>query len=126
MDNQNIYDEAEELLEESYAEEYGPETEEQDTETTEEKHVVEHEQENTEKKKPDTKTETKSEKFVRLAEYRMNKAILAISKLGNLANTSAYEFTEDQTNTMFDVLQQEIDNVKNKFSKTTEKKNFKF
>ena len=30
--------------------------------------------------------ETKAEKFIRLGEYRMNKAIDAIGRLGNLAN----------------------------------------
>lgn len=35
--------------------------------------------------------ETKAEKFIRLGEYRMNKAMDAIGRLENLANKSAYE-----------------------------------
>lgn len=35
--------------------------------------------------------ETKAEKFIRLGEYRMNKAIDAIGRLELLANKSAYE-----------------------------------
>lgn len=34
--------------------------------------------------------ETKAEKFIRLGEYRINKAIDAIGRLENLANKSAY------------------------------------
>ena len=37
--------------------------------------------------------ETKAEKFIRLGEYRMNKAIDAIGRLEHLANKSVYEYT---------------------------------
>ncbi|MGN1295211.1 MAG: hypothetical protein ACI4U5_02270, partial [Bacilli bacterium] len=37
--------------------------------------------------------ETKREKFVRLAESRMNNALKQIELLSNLSNTSAYEYT---------------------------------
>ena len=37
------------------------------------------------------KNETKAEKFIRLGEYRMNKAIDTIGRLEHLANRSAYE-----------------------------------
>ena len=37
--------------------------------------------------------ETKAEKFIRLGEYRMNKAMDAIGRLEHLANKSAYEYT---------------------------------
>lgn len=40
--------------------------------------------------------ETKAEKFIRLGEYRMNKAIEAIGRLENLSNRSAYEYTPEQ------------------------------
>ena len=40
--------------------------------------------------------ETKAEKFIRLGEYRMNKAIDAIGRLEHLANKSAYEYTAEQ------------------------------
>ena len=45
--------------------------------------------------------ETKAEKFVRIGEYRMNKAIDAIGRLENLANKSAYEYTQEQAEAMF-------------------------
>ena len=37
--------------------------------------------------------ETKAEKFIRIGEYRMNKAVDAIGRLENLANRSFYEYT---------------------------------
>jgi hypothetical protein len=38
--------------------------------------------------------ETKRDKFVRLAENRMENVLKGISLLGNLANTNNYEYTE--------------------------------
>ena len=40
--------------------------------------------------------ETKAEKFIRLGEYRMNKAIDTIGRIENLANRSAYEYTPER------------------------------
>ena len=48
--------------------------------------------------------ETKAEKFIRLGEYRMNKAIDAIDRIENLANRSAYDYTPEQVEAMFLVL----------------------
>lgn len=39
--------------------------------------------------------ESKHEKFVRLAEARTNKIIDTLQLLGNCANTSFYEYTQD-------------------------------
>ena len=47
------------------------------------------------------KEETKAEKFVRLGEYRMNKAIDAIGRLENLANKSSYEYTPEKPCSLF-------------------------
>ena len=60
--------------------------------------------------------ETKAEKFVRIGEYRMNKAIDAIGRLENLANKSAYEYTQEQAEAMFSVLEQRVAQVKEKFA----------
>ena len=45
--------------------------------------------------------ETKAEKFIRIGEYRMNKAVDAIGRLENLANRSFYEYTQEQVDAMF-------------------------
>lgn len=60
--------------------------------------------------------ETKAEKFIRLGEYRMNKAIDAIGRLENLANRSSYEYTPGQVEAMFAALENKIAEVKAKFS----------
>ena len=52
--------------------------------------------------------ETKSEKFIRLGEYRINKAIDAIGRLENLSNKSAYEYTPEQVEAMFAVLESKV------------------
>lgn len=62
------------------------------------------------------KDETKAEKFVRLGEYRMNKAIDAIGRLEHLVNKSAYEYTAEQVETMFGALESKVADVKAKFS----------
>ena len=63
--------------------------------------------------------ETKAEKFIRLGEYRMNKAIDAIDAIGrleHLANRSAYEYTAEQVEAMFGALENKVADVKAKFS----------
>ena len=60
--------------------------------------------------------ETKAEKFIRLGEYRMNKAMDAIGRLENLANRSVYEYTPEQVEAMFSVLESRVAEIKTKFS----------
>ncbi len=70
--------------------------------------------------------ETKAEKFVRLGEYRVNKAIDAIGRLENLANKSSYEYTEQQVEAMFLVLESKVVEVKKRFMSTKLKENVAF
>ncbi len=72
--------------------------------------------------------ENKTEKFIRLGEYRMNKAIDAIGRLEHLANKSAYEYTPDQVETMFSTLESRVADIKAKFTvmKTRENATFSF
>lgn len=60
--------------------------------------------------------ETKEEKFIRLGEYRMNKAIDAIGRLEHFANRSAYEYTAEQVEAMFGALERRVADVKAKFN----------
>lgn len=60
--------------------------------------------------------ETKEEKFVRIAEYRMNKAIKDIESIRNLSNRSSYSYTEEQVNTMFQTLEDTVTDVKSAFA----------
>ncbi len=72
--------------------------------------------------------ETKSEKFIRISEYRTNKAVDAIGRLENLSNRGAYEYTQEQVDAMFLALESRIAEVKAKFAlkKGTESKAFCF
>ena len=86
--------------------------------------AVENVTENTAEK--EKQEETKAEKFVRLGEYRMNKAIDAIGRLENLANKSSYEYTAEQVEAMFLVLESKVAEVKQKFTPAKAKGNATF
>ncbi len=60
----------------------------------------------------------KQQNFKRIAEARTNKIIDMIDLLGNLSNTSYYEYTDDQIETVFSAIESELRKVKKKFIKT--------
>lgn len=64
----------------------------------------------------------KKANFVRIAEARTNKIIESIALLGNLSNTSYYEYTPEQIEAMFLAIQEEIDNQKKRFANGAPKK----
>ena len=72
--------------------------------------------------------ETKAEKFIRIGEYRMNKAVDAIGRLENLANRGSYEYTQEQVDAMFQALEGRVAEVKSRFAskKAQEGKSFSF
>ena len=72
--------------------------------------------------------ETKAEKFIRIGEYRMNKAVDAIGRLENLANRSSYEYTQEQVDAMFQTLEGRVAEVKSRFApkKAPEGRSFSF
>ena len=72
--------------------------------------------------KMENPNETKAERFVRLAEPRVSRACKAISLIGHLA-ASSYEYTEEQVETMFKAMQDELNAQRAKFDK---KKDTKF
>lgn len=72
----------------------------------------------------DNTNESKAERFVRLAEPRVNRACKAISMIGHLA-ASSYEYTEKQVEAMFGAMQEELNTQKAKFTKVTDLK-FRF
>ncbi len=57
----------------------------------------------------------KREKFVRLAEQRVNRALREIRLIGNLSNRSAYSSTEEDVKKIFRVLQKELDAARGRF-----------
>lgn len=73
------------------------------------------------KKAPDN--ESRAEKFVRLGEYRVNKVIDAIGRLENLSNRSNYEYTQEQVETMFSMMEKRLMEVKGRFAPKQAKDN---
>ena len=70
--------------------------------------------------------ETKREKFVRLAEARTNKTIAMIQLLGNCANSSAYDYTQQDVDKIFAAIEAEIREAKKKFNRIESKKSSRF
>ena len=54
------------------------------------------------------KMNNKKENFKRVAEKRTNKIIEMIQLLGNLANSSFYEYTDEQIEHIFSSIQEEL------------------
>ena len=55
------------------------------------------------------------EKFVRLAEARVTKALKDIKLIGNLSNRSNYSYTEQDAKKIYQSLRRAIDEMKAKF-----------
>lgn len=66
--------------------------------------------------------EVKRENFKRIAESRTNKIIELISKLQNLTNPSFYEYTEEEIESIFSAIQEELDKQKETFKNNINKK----
>ena len=71
--------------------------------------------------------ESKSEKFVRLAEERVTKALGELRKIGNLAGP-VYEYTEKQVQAIITALNDGISNISVRFDEpcSAENEDFKF
>ena len=67
--------------------------------------------------------ETKRQRFIRLAENRMNNALKQIELLSNLSNRRVYEYTEGDVALMVKTLKKAINNLEYSFN---EKKEGKF
>ena len=55
------------------------------------------------------------ERFKRLATYRTNEILHRLKVLGNCANRSAYEYTEDEVNKIFSEIEKMVRHTKSKF-----------
>ena len=67
----------------------------------------------------------KREKFIRLAESRVNKALNDIRLIGNLSNKNNYDYDQADVNKIISTLEQEVRSVKKKFE-TVQQNNKKF
>lgn len=70
--------------------------------------------------------ETKSERFRRLAEARVNKILTMMRLLGNLCGPSFYEYTRDEIEQIFTVLQLELIKNKMRFLQPKQEKRKRF
>ena len=58
----------------------------------------------------------KREKFVELAEKRVNNAIKQLQLVGNLSNTGNYDFSESDYQKIFRAIDSEVREMKRKFT----------
>jgi hypothetical protein len=65
--------------------------------------------------------ETKHQRFKRLANRRTNKILNQLRVLGNLANKSYYEYTNDDINKIFKAIELQLKSTKGKFHPTLRK-----
>ena len=67
----------------------------------------------------------KSERFIRIAENRTNKILDDLRLLGNCANRSIYEYSEEDVKKIFLIIEQELKKIKSKFTDVERKNKFK-
>lgn len=60
-------------------------------------------------------TETKRDRFIRLAEARTNKILVMMRLLGNCSSKANYEYTDEDIKKIFNALEKELKNTKNRF-----------
>ena len=70
--------------------------------------------------------ETKNEKFIRLAEARVNSVIQKIQLIGNLSNKRNYDYSEKKVNELFKAIELELQRAKKLFEVEVSKENSKF
>lgn len=66
--------------------------------------------------------ENKKENFKRIAENRVNKILTLYKQLENLSNTSFYEYTDNQIEKIFKILEDELNSTKEKLIKDNKEK----
>lgn len=67
-------------------------------------------------------SENRHERFKRIATYRTNMVLDKLRLLGNLSNKTNYEYTDEELNKVFDVVERQLRTIKAKFSN---KENFR-
>lgn len=67
------------------------------------------------------RSQEKREKFIRLAEARVSKAMQSIRVVGNLSNRTNYDFTDDDIKKISRALNAEIDAMQARFKNADSK-----
>ncbi len=60
-------------------------------------------------------TRDKTDKFIFLANKRVNKAIKVLKLIGNLANKKNYSYSDEQVKKIIKALQKEVDSIRHNF-----------
>lgn len=68
----------------------------------------------------------KRQKFVELAEKRVNNALKQIELIGNLANKANYDYEDSDYQTIFRVIDAEVREMKRKFTESNSSTKRKF
>jgi hypothetical protein len=71
-------------------------------------------------------SDNKRERFKKLAVYRTNEVLNRIKILGNCANRSAYDYSEEEVNKIFSEIERAVKSTKAKFHFPKKNKEFKF
>jgi len=66
----------------------------------------------------------KRERFVSLAESRVNKAIKDIRLIGNLSNKNNYVYGDSEAQAIFRALEQEMKALRSRFNQSSKKDDF--
>ncbi|CAM9256464.1 hypothetical protein [Acinetobacter pseudolwoffii] len=69
---------------------------------------------------------SKREKFVELAESRVQRALKDIQLIGNLSNRNSYEYTDEDVKKIFSALQKSLNTSKLRFNLDAELSNEEF
>ncbi len=70
--------------------------------------------------------ESNRERFIRLAEARVNKVIKGIRLIGNLSNRNNYSYDQEDVEKIFKVLKSELDFARMRFSDEASKQQSAF
>jgi hypothetical protein len=70
-------------------------------------------------------TEDRTQRFKRIASKRTNDIIRKIRILGNCSNRSAYDYTEEEVNKIFNAINKEIKTANARFTFSKERRIFK-
>ena len=68
--------------------------------------------------------DSKHERFVRLANARVNAALKALELVGNLSNHANYEYDDQEASKIVKVLREQVEDVKSKFANGAGKSRF--
>lgn len=69
--------------------------------------------------------ETKREKFVRLAESRMDSILKSLELMGNLSNSNNYEYTQEDLNKIIKTLKNAVNDLEHTYSAASKIRKFK-